>query len=66
MKLLTTHAERGMQHMHFLHPYWMLSSNKKQDYAGAGTGGAAIYFLIAAPFRGMKIAAGGVIPNFLE
>jgi hypothetical protein len=46
--------------------YWKPSPNKKQDCAGAGTIGTALYLLIAAPFRGMKISAGGVILNFLE
>ena len=65
MKVLTAHAEYGTQPIYLLHLYWMPSPDKKQDYAGAGIIGR-FYFLIAAPFRGMKISAGGVILNFFE
>jgi hypothetical protein len=56
----------GTQPIHLLLLYWMLSPNKKQDCEGAGTIGTPLHLLIAAPFRGMKISAGGVILNFLE
>ena len=66
MKSSDNARQTGTQPIYLLRLYWMLSPNKKQDCSGPGTIDTALYLLIAAPFRGMKISAGGVTLNFLE